>query len=459
MGGPLSIKGQIFNQALPLLTLIVIGLGINSCSRESPKEKSGELSVMVNASLGGKNSQIAEWLSEELPEIGKELGVTVRFLPAGLNDQDFKARCALDIKAGKGADVIALDQFWTPEFANAGFIMPLDQYLPAWPGHEQFFGPIRQMGSYRGHTYQVIWNADVRMIFYNRELFARSGIEVPWQPESWDEIIEACLKIKAQSPTITPLQLNAGTAMGEATTMQGFYMVFRGAGGRLYDPDRECWVVGGPALKRTLEFYQRVYRDEGLGDPDLQVAAKAREKSFDRFSRGKIAVYIESTWFYTSVLNPSNKSWGIHDRDNKIGWAKMPGGGEPGDPKFVSISGGDGLIVNPGSKDPQMAWRLVMALNDLERQKRLFLKKPFTPTRKDLAELPEVKAYKFISETARELMPYTSFRPALPEYPEVSFQVQYLTERVATGQLGVDEAIEEFGKAVGNVVGKSKVCK
>ncbi|HUT55988.1 MAG TPA: extracellular solute-binding protein [bacterium] len=430
-----------------------------SCHR-GPAEVNEEkgLTILANAAVGGVNSQLADWLDEELPGISKELGVPVAFLSAGLNDQDFKARVALDIKGGRAADVIGLDQFWTPEFAGAGFIMPLDRYFSAWPVREQYFAPIREMGSFRGHVYQVIWNADLRMIFYNREIFRRAGLALPWRPRSWDDILAAGRTIKERCPGVTPLQLDAGTVMGEASTMQGFYMVLLGAGGRLYDPARECWITDSAPIRRAARFYRVVYQDEKLGDPDLQVAAKAREKSFDLFSAGKIAVYIESTWFYTSVLSPTNDSWGIKDRDDRIGWAPMPGGGRSGDPEFVSISGGDGLIINPHCKNPELAWKLVMALNDLGRQQRLFLKKPFTPTRRDLAELPEVMQHRFISETARAIMPCTTFRPALPEYPEVSFQVQYLTERLATGQLGVDAALAEFGQSVANAVGQDKVC-
>lgn len=414
---------------------------------------------MVNAARGGVNSQMAEWLEEELPEVSRELGRPVHFLSAGLNDQDYKARVALDIKAGRGADVIDLDQFWVPEFAIADFISPLDPYFRTWPLREQFYAPILKMGSFRGRLYQVVWNADLRMIFYNRDLFRKAGLHLPWQPRSWEDLLAAARQIKARLPGVIPLQLNAGTGMNEAATMQGFFMVFLGAGGKLYDENQDCWITAGKPLRRTLEFYRRIYRTEGVADPHLQVTAKAREKSFELFQKEKIAVYIESTWFYTSVLDPHNPSWGMADRDAKIGWAVMPGAGEPGDPPFVSISGGDGLIVNPKTQNPELAWKLIALLNDPQRQKRLFLKKPFTPPRRDLAALAEVQAQRFISETAAAIMPYTSFRPALPEYPEISFHVQFLTERVITGQLSVEDALTEFAKAVENVVGKERVCR
>lgn len=446
--------------SLTAITAAIFIIFLFSCSGEKVEDdkRKGSLTIMANAVSGGMNSQVAEWLQEEIPGIEDELGVDVEFLPAGLNDQDYKARIALDIKAGRGADVIAIDQFWVPEFAGAGFIIELDRFYKNWETREKFFGPVREMGVYRGKVYLVPWNADVRMLFYHREILEKSGVEMPWEPASWEDLIEAGNKIKARFPEVAPIQINAGTVMGEATTMQGFYMVLRGADGRLFDRERQCWITDSGPIRRTAEFYRKVYVDDKLADPELQISPKAREKSFGNFSRGEIAIFAESTWFYTSVLNPSNDSWGIEDRDSNIGWTRMPGGGRAGDPDYVSVSGGDGLVINPSTKDPEMAWRLIEELMELDRQKRLFLKKPFTPTRSDLAELPEVREHEFISLAAAKVMPYTSFRPALPNYPDVSFHVQYLTERIVTGQLSVEDALAEFDEAVRNAVGDENVC-
>jgi multiple sugar transport system substrate-binding protein len=247
--------------------------------------------------------------------------------------------------------------------------------------------------------------------------------------------------------------------MDEAATMQGFFMVFLGSGGKLYDEKQDAWVVDSPAMRRTMQFFHRVFRVEQIADPGLQVAPKGRERSFELMSREKIAIYIESSWFYNSVLDPQNPAWGMKDRDAKIAWAPMPGGGLPGDPPFVSISGGDGLIINPHTPNRELAFQLLAALNDLDRQKRLFLKKPFTPTRRDLAQLPEVAAHDFISQTSKAIMPYTSFRPALPEYPEISFHLQFLLERIVTGQLEIDPALAEFADSIQSIVGPKRIIK
>ena len=427
-------------------------------SGEQPPADQG-LTLMGNAVKGGLNSQVAEWYEEVLPEFQQELGFPVRYISAGIPDQDFKARAALDIKSGKGPDILDLDQFWIPEFAEAGFLLPLDNYYANWPDRTQYYEGVQRMGQYRGHTYMVVWNADVRLLFYHKPILEQAGIKLPWQPQSWEDIIAAAKQIQAKAPGVTPLQVDAGVEMGEATTMQGFYMVLLGAGGRLYDQEGQKWIGESPALRQAAEFYERIYQKDKLADGQLQVAAKARDKSFERFQKGQIAIYLEGTWFYTSVLDPKGP-WGVPDRDERIGWAYMPKEmpSPPGTPNWVSISGGDGLVINPNCRQPERAWKVVAALNTLSRQVRLFGRKPFTPTRRDLAALPEVQKNRFIAETAEALMPITTSRPGLSEYQEISFQVQLLTERVATGQMTVDQALAEYEKALQEVA-RDKMIK
>jgi multiple sugar transport system substrate-binding protein len=441
------------------LVVLLAGAG-PGCKKggEEPAAEAG-VTLMGNAVKGGLNTQVAEWYEEVLPPLQQELGFPVRYISAGIPDQDFKARAALDIKSGKGPDIMDLDQFWIPEFAEAGFLLPLDPYFADWPDRTQSYEGVQRMGQYRGHTYMVVWNADLRLLFYHRPILEQAGIKLPWQPQSWEDLIAAARKIQAKVPGVTPLQIDAGVEMGEAATMQGFYMVLLGAGGNLYDYEDHQWIGESPALRKAVGFYHRIYQMDKLADAQLQVSAKARDKSFERFQKGRIAIYLEGTWFYTSVLDPKGP-WGIPDRDQRIGWAYMPKEkpGAPGAPNWVTISGGDGLVINPNCRRPERAWKVVAALNALSRQTRLFQRKPFTPTRRDLAALPEVKKNRFIAETAEALMPITTSRPGLAEYQEISFQVQLLTERVATGQMTVEQGLGEYEKAL-QAVARDKMIK
>jgi multiple sugar transport system substrate-binding protein len=55
-------------------------------------------------------------------------------------------------------------------------------------------------------------------------------------------------------------------------------------------------------------------------------------------------------------------------------------------------------------------------------------------------------------------MPYTTVRPGKPEYPEISYQAQLLTEQIVTG-VSPEKALENYGQAVIAIVGAENVEK
>jgi len=113
--------------SLSVVLLLLLGLSVAEAAPIT-------LQIMANAVKGGKNTQDAEWIEKMIPEFEKDMkaegqDVRVEFVASGINDEDYKARLALDIKGGGGPDVIAFDHFWVPEFAEANFLLPPTRIL------------------------------------------------------------------------------------------------------------------------------------------------------------------------------------------------------------------------------------------------------------------------------------------------------------------------------------------
>jgi multiple sugar transport system substrate-binding protein len=210
-------------------------------------------------------------------------------------------------------------------------------------------------------------------------------------------------------------------------------------------------------LRDTLDFYKQVYIDEKLGDAEMQVTAQSRNKTFEAFQQEKIAMLVEGTWFWSSVIAPTGDV-PIPDRDERISWAAMPGKGTLGTPVFACISGGTGFAINPNTKNADLAWELIKTALRPDVLVELFNKKPFSPIYKEFVELPTVKENAFIADTSKVLMPYTTVRPGKSEYPEISYQAQLLTEQIVTG-VSPEKALENYGQAVIAIVGAENVEK
>lgn len=79
-----------------------------------------------------------------------------------------------------------------------------------------------------GKVYGIPYCTDTRGLWYNREILTTAGVIAEgedWQPKTWDDILDACAKIKDKCPDVVPFWCNSGVATGEATSMQTYEMI------------------------------------------------------------------------------------------------------------------------------------------------------------------------------------------------------------------------------------------
>ncbi|MCR4391213.1 MAG: extracellular solute-binding protein [Candidatus Acetothermia bacterium] len=451
-----------------VLVLAAVAMGLVGISAWAQPIK---LTVTSRAVRGGVNTQLVQWLEDvvfpafvaAMRAQGKD--VQVEFIQFGGTDEALKQQYALDLSVGRGADILGFDGFWIPEFVEAGLVKPLERVAgPAvwdWEGWEFIPLGMREILGYRGEVYGIAHGTDVRVIFYRRDLFEQAGILQPkvgiheWQPRSWEELLDTARLIKERLPGVIPLQINAGTDMGEATTMQGWFMVLLGTGIHMYDFDAEKWYGQHPGILEALRFYKTVYIDEKLGDARMQLLPGARARTFEGFRDGKIAMLVEGDWFWRSVIAPGSE-WAVPNREEVVGWAKMPanqpGAGYRGQ-DFVTISGGTGFILNPNTPHPEEAWALVSFAFSKEMQLEFQRIQPRIRCRVDVPVLGDPA----MTAMAEALLPLTTVRPMFPGYPKISYEAQLMTERVVAGLMTPEEAMVAYKEALQAIVGAGNV--
>jgi len=457
--------------AFALTTVGAVVLAGCSGGSEPEAEESGPvtLTLTTNSITGGKNSAEADWIADwVIPEFEKAMeadgkDVTVEFQPQGVDDEDYKTKIALDLQSGKGADIIGMDGIWVGEFAEAGYIKPLSEVggkaVDDWDGWSQIPEAVQNALSFDGDRYGVPQGADGRVLYYNKDLFAQAGLDEDWAPESWDDILDASRDLK-KLDGVTPIQLNAGTAMGEATTMQGLLPVLVGTGEQVYEDGK--WIGATDGMEKSLDLYKTIYVDEGLGDPVLQQEASGRDTSFQLFAEGKIGILLEGDYFWRSVINPAEGvgTAPMADRDTAVGYAKIPaidpGKGINGQ-DFVSMSGGVGRVLNPNSKHAALAWELLAFMNSPEAYEARAAGTLSISPRNDVNEklLSSDPMLTFVSE---EVLPITAYRPGLAAYPQVSVLLQQATLDVATGS-SVDDALKTYVRGLEGVVGPDAISE
>jgi len=449
------------------LALVATGCLGQSDEEPSDTQRGAEatevtLTIAANAVSGGKNAEEADWIENYvIPTFVEQqqadgVDVTVEFQSSGVDDEDYKSKIALDLRTGSGADIVSLDGIWVGEFAEAGYILPLTEVVgdsvEDWDGWEQIPDAVQANMAFNDERYGVPAGSDGRVLFFNKDLFAQAGLPADWQPASWEEILDAGRALQGISG-VTPIQLNAGTAMGEATTMQGVLPLLVGTGQRIYDEDAGTWQGNTQNVRDVLTFYQRVY-GEGLGDPTLQQEAQGRDKSFAEFAAGTIGILMEGDYFWRSVIEPTAGVAPMPTRDEVVGYTKLPamtpGSGLDGQ-DFVSMSGGGGRVLNPATEFPQQAWELLTFMNSAEATTELVAGGARLTQREDVNDeiLADDPMLSFIAE---EVVPLSAYRPGLAVYPQISVALQPATMDVVTG-MPPDEAAAKYQEAVEAALG------
>jgi len=433
-------------------------------SMRNADAKQVTLTITSNAVSGGKNTVEADWITDyviptfEAAQKAKGVDTTVKFNPNGVDDEQYKTKISLDLSTGGGGDIVSLDGIWFGEFADADYIEPLDDVVgkdvvAAWDGWDQIKPAVQQLTSYEGDRYGIPDGTDGRILYFNKTLFAKAGLPTTWQPTNWDEILGAARKLAALDG-VTPLQINAGTAMGEATAMQGLEPLLVGTGEPVWKDGK--WQGASDGMTSALDFYSAVYGSEKLGDPLLQQEAKGRDKTFEMFANNKLGIMIESDYLWRSVINPDIGTAPMADRDTAVGYAlipaQKPGAGVNGQ-DYVSMSGGSGRVLNPGTKYPQQAFELLSFMASADALKEKLGSTPQISARDDVnAEL--LTSDPLLAFVAAKVLPVTSYRPSLSEYTQVSSAMQDATAAIVGGTSAADAA-KAYEETLEGIVGGS----
>ena len=81
-------------------------------------------------------------------------------------------------------DLFFMDVIWVPEFAAAGWALPLDEYFSP-PEQAKFLPATITAGTYQGSVYGIPSRIDGGMLYYRRDLLEAYEFS---PPDTWDEL-------------------------------------------------------------------------------------------------------------------------------------------------------------------------------------------------------------------------------------------------------------------------------
>jgi len=350
--------------------------------------------------------------------------------------------------AGSGPDIFHVDTFKIPAFVEAHYLQDLSANVENWLDWLQYPDSMKGIVSYKNKPYAVVWDTDVRVLYYRKDLFAKAGLPTDWQPKNWDDILTAARELK-KSGVSYPIVGPMGRNWDEGCTFQNFFMFLWGADGKLYDWDKEEWVVKSQAYLDTLNFYKTLH-DEELIPKELPTEPRPWDIAYTYFSNKKAAILIDGSWVWGEVF-AKGRTYAVPNVDETVGYALIPKKDGTG---FITGAGGWSWAITAQAKDKEATWEVFKEICGENITAKYCTESAHVAPRKDVAEDPAYKAHKFLSWCVSEVLPYAKFRPALTVYPKVSLQIQLMVEKVASGEMSPEEALDNYAKTVSLLVGQ-----
>ncbi|MFJ4266878.1 extracellular solute-binding protein [Paenarthrobacter nicotinovorans] len=386
-------------------------------------------------------------------------GVTVDLQPIQANDDDYGTKLALAQRSPDTApDVFYEDTFKVRSDVDAGYLLKLDSYLEAWDEWGKFSEAAKAAGrADDGGIYAVPLGTDTRAIWYNKAVLQKAGIPVPWQPQSWEDILTMARKVKAVDPTVIPFTMYAGKATGEGTVMQSFYELLYGTGSTLYDEDQKKWVIGSQGFTDSLDFLKTLYDEKLAVSPAEALDANVWKKVFGEwFPQGKLAATVEGSYAPSFWKKGGAYEWADYEQDMAVAGFPTQKGQDPG---HVSMSGGWTLAVGAKSKNPELSFMFLATALNKKNALAYDINNSQIAVRTDVAQDAGYLAANPFVKDVSDLVEVTHYRPATADYPRISTAVQEATESVITGRQSPRDAAAEYDATVRRLVGEDKVLQ
>jgi multiple sugar transport system substrate-binding protein len=380
--------------------------------------------------------------------------ITVELVPIEAQQNDYFTKLALMNQSPSTApDVMYEDTFMIKSDVEAGYLAPLDEYVEEWEDWDQFYDNAKDAGrGDDGKIYGIPMGTDTRALWYNTELFEQAGLPVPWQPKTWQDVLDAAATIKQKLPDVIPLNVYSGKPQGEAAAMQGFEMLLYGTGDTLYDPESQKWIVGSQGFVDSLQFIADLYQG-GLGPTPQQALDKnvANIAQSEWLPGGELAISLDGSWVSGTWLESGTNPW--PEWDQVMAQAPMPtqDGQAPG---ATSMSGGWTLAIGSGASNPDAAWEFMSLALNKENALTYDVEASQIAVRDDVAQDPAYLEANPTFEFFSSLVEVTNFRPATSDYAKISNEITVAMEAVMTGQQTPEEAAAAYDEAVVGIVGE-----
>lgn len=349
---------------------------------------------------------------------------------------EYKTLLQTSILSNTTPDLASVDLIWVPGLVKSNALEPLDDFIAADSTFDidDFYPLLVNYDMMDGKRYALPMSANNMQVIWNKDLFAKAGLDPEVAPKTWDEMQQMAETCADPQNGVVGFEFYTQPT-GEGITWQ-FQVWLWAAGAQFLNEDNTQAAFNSPEGVKALTFVSDMLKGKG-----------SIPAPWGAFGEGKACMQLDGSWLF-GYRKDAPFQWGIAA-------VPAPVGGQT-----ASNIGGEHLILFKNSAQKEAVWKFMTFLTSSETQLRWDKETGFMPVRKSVGENPEY--LKWVNETEPRMlpfvegMPFAHTRPATPLYNEISDAFSREIQKAYLGDSTPEQALAAAENAVNEILSQSQ---
>jgi ABC-type glycerol-3-phosphate transport system substrate-binding protein len=275
---------------------------------------------------------------------------------------DIMTKAMVAIGGGDAPDLVGLFNFNIPLFAEAGAILPLDDFPASTLGEEHYAPAIWKLLTYEGRWWAGVTTCHTMALYYNRGVFREAGLDPQRPPRTIAELDDAAAKLTMLSGDGRIER--AGFLQNLPNWWPYFWPIM--FGGEVYDARRDTATLLSPANVNAYEWVASYPARYGREATTAFAAGfgRAFSSTRDPFLSGRVAMIVQGPW----IANFARR----YAPDLDYACAPVPTAEAMVDPaRPTGMLEADVVMIPRGAAHPEAAWEFLQFTQRRDVQERL----------------------------------------------------------------------------------------
>jgi multiple sugar transport system substrate-binding protein len=358
-----------------------------------------------------------------------------------------RARLMLAVAEGTAADVSLVDSAWVAEFAERGYVQSFDaidgQLAATMAG--DLIPQLRLENSYNGELYAFPPAADVALLWYRKDWFAREEMAAP---RTWAEWLDAARHFQRAEVRARyglgpyPVVFAGGGAAEETTTFQLLPVLWSAGADVIANGEV---VLNSAEARSAVTFVADLVRRHRVASID--VAEIAWNGPSIELGSGTAAFALGGS--YERALIKSVAGWNEEECQARLAFVPIPAGpgGQP-----ATLLGGMSFAIQRQSRQQDLALQVLARATEGEILQEFSARTGENPPTLAANQRLSGEVESFRYEVA-QLVEHARARWPLPEYARVSAQIGRMFESAIVGELEPEQAVARAAAVISGITG------